>query len=218
ILQNHPLSYALTATVDVPAVYLQQFWKTVSKVPNTKDTIKFKLDTQDITYTMDMFHDTLHLPVETPDNPFVAPVNIEIIESFMQSVGYQSVVDKTKINILQRRMSSSILASPKLIITNLMKKFLSIPSRLEKDYHSIKDDIPVMSVYTTGNVTIRGMLIPNAFLTKEFCATDDYKEYETVFVKVVVPMNQPQPVISTQGTHRSTPRAHRTPTLTAASP
>ncbi|GJR47147.1 retrovirus-related pol polyprotein from transposon TNT 1-94 [Tanacetum coccineum] len=94
ILLDYPLSYALTATADVPAVYLQQFWKTVSKLPNTKDTIKFKLDTQDITYTMDMFHDTLHLPVETPDNPFVAPVNIEIIESFMQSVGYQSVVDK----------------------------------------------------------------------------------------------------------------------------
>ncbi|GKC33481.1 hypothetical protein Tco_1040775, partial [Tanacetum coccineum] len=29
-----------------------------------------------------------------------------------------------------------------------------------------------------------------------------------------VPMNQPQPVVSIQGTHKSTPRAHRTPTLT----
>ncbi|GJU73700.1 hypothetical protein Tco_1265105 [Tanacetum coccineum] len=49
-------------------------------------------------------------------------------------------------------------------------------------------------------------------------ATDDYKEYDTVFVNVVVLMNQPQLVVSTQGTHRSTPRAYRTPTLTAASP
>ncbi|GJV51449.1 hypothetical protein Tco_1447190 [Tanacetum coccineum] len=31
-------------------------------------------------------------------------------------------------------------------------------------------------------------------------------------------MNQPQPVVSTQGTHRTAPRSHRTPTLTAASP
>ncbi|GKC85160.1 hypothetical protein Tco_1140877 [Tanacetum coccineum] len=29
-------------------------------------------------------------------------------------------------------------------------------------------------------------------------------------------MNQPQSVVSTQGTHKSTPRAHRTPTLTAS--
>ncbi|GKD97533.1 hypothetical protein Tco_1381430, partial [Tanacetum coccineum] len=60
------LSYALTTTADVPAVYLQQFWKTVHKVPDTKDTIRFKLDTQEITYIVAMFHDTLQFPVETP--------------------------------------------------------------------------------------------------------------------------------------------------------
>ncbi|GKA90603.1 hypothetical protein Tco_0812473 [Tanacetum coccineum] len=62
-----------------------------------------------------------------------------------------------------------------------------------RDYHSIKDDIPLVSVYTTGNVLVRGMLIPNAFLTKEIHAIDDFKEYETVFMNVDVPMNQPQP-------------------------
>ncbi|GJY44393.1 hypothetical protein Tco_0432606 [Tanacetum coccineum] len=62
------------------------------------------------------------------------------------------------------------------------------------------------------------MLISDSFLTKEIRATDDYKEYETMFVNVAVPMNQPQPVVSTQGTHRSTPRAHRIPSLTNASP
>ncbi|GKD08979.1 hypothetical protein Tco_1188664, partial [Tanacetum coccineum] len=72
ILLDHPLCYALTATADVPAVYLQQFWKIVGKVPKTKDTIKFKLDTQDIVYTVDMFRATFKLPVETPDNPCVA--------------------------------------------------------------------------------------------------------------------------------------------------
>ncbi|GKE21546.1 hypothetical protein Tco_1433058, partial [Tanacetum coccineum] len=106
----------------------------------------------------------------------------------------------------------------KLNIADLMKKFTSIPPRFEEDYHSIKDDISLISVYTTGNVTVRGMLIPDAFLTEEICATNDYKEYETVFVNVAVPMNQPQQVVSTQGTHRSTPRAYRTPTLTTASP
>ncbi|GJS89956.1 hypothetical protein Tco_0772592 [Tanacetum coccineum] len=31
-------------------------------------------------------------------------------------------------------------------------------------------------------------------------------------------MNQPEPVVSSQGTHMSTPRAHRTPTVSTASP
>ncbi|GKB34802.1 hypothetical protein Tco_0879744 [Tanacetum coccineum] len=37
ILLDHPLSYALTATVDVPAVYLQQFGNTVRKLVETLD-------------------------------------------------------------------------------------------------------------------------------------------------------------------------------------
>ncbi|GJV61129.1 hypothetical protein Tco_1467229 [Tanacetum coccineum] len=183
----------------------------IRKVPDTKDTIRFKLDTQDIVYTVDMFRDTLKLLVETLDNPFLAPVNIETIESFMHTVGYQGVVDKKKDVIQYPRFT-------KFIIADLMKKYPFISPRLDEDYHSIKDDIPLVSVYTTGNVTVQGMLIPDAFLTKEIRATDDYKEYETVFVNVVVPMNQPQLVVSTQGTHMTTPRAHRTPTLTAASP
>ncbi|GJT31141.1 hypothetical protein Tco_0911416 [Tanacetum coccineum] len=188
ILLDHCLSYALTATADVPAVYLQQFWRTVSKVPDTEDTIKFLLDTEQFIYTVDMFRDTLQLPVETPKNPFVAPANIHTIEAFMNRVGYQGVVDK---------------------------KFPNIPKRIGEDYHSIKDDVPLVSVYTTGNVSVRGMLIPDAFLTAEIRETDGFKEYETVFMKVAVPMNQPQPVVSTQGTNRNTPRAHRSPTVYA---
>ncbi|GJT50971.1 hypothetical protein Tco_0977128 [Tanacetum coccineum] len=69
------------------------------------------------------------------------------------------------------------------IIADLMKKYPSIPKRLNKDYHSIKDDIPLVSVYITGNVLFRGMLIPDAFLTNEIRATNDFKEYETVFVE-----------------------------------
>ncbi|GJX83671.1 hypothetical protein Tco_0333152 [Tanacetum coccineum] len=204
-------------------------------VPDTEDTIKFHL-TLTFTYTVDMFRDTLHLPVETPENPFVAPANINTIETFMNRVGYQGVVDKvsafytknlaqpwqtmfkvfnrclttrtsghdqTKINILQlfhvvlnqthvdyaallwwdfmnnvfqKKESIQYPRFIKLIIADLMKKFPNIPKRLEEDYHSIKDDVPL----------------------------------------VAVPMNQPQPVVSTQGTNRNTPRAPRTPTISAS--
>ncbi|GKC77953.1 retrovirus-related pol polyprotein from transposon TNT 1-94 [Tanacetum coccineum] len=83
--QYSDLLHALTATADVPAVYLQQFWRTVSK----------------------------------------------------------------------------------LIVADQMKKFLNIPKRLEEDYHSIKVDVPLVSVYTTVNVLVQGMLIQDAFLTAE---------------------------------------------------
>ncbi|GJW95459.1 hypothetical protein Tco_0175131 [Tanacetum coccineum] len=155
-----------------------------SKVPDTEDTIKFLLDTEQFVYTIDMFRDNLQLPVETPENPFVAPANIHTIKAFINRVGYQGVVDKKKKAIQYPRFT-------KLIIADLVKKFLNIPKRIDEDYHSIKDDVP---------------------LIKE---TDDFKEYETVFMKVAIPMNQPQPVVSTQGTNRNTPRAYRSPTVSA---
>ncbi|GKA65386.1 hypothetical protein Tco_0765093 [Tanacetum coccineum] len=157
------LSDALTATANVPAVYLQQFSKTVHKVPDTKDTIRFKLDTREITYTVDMFRDTLKLLVETPNNPFITP----------------------KKYVIQYSQFT------KLIIADLMKKYPSIPQRRDEDYHSMKDDIPLVSVYSTRNVLFQGMRIPDAFLAKEICVI---------------------------GTHKTTPRAHRTPTLTIVSP
>nr|GEV91499.1 hypothetical protein [Tanacetum cinerariifolium] len=80
----------------------------------------------------------------------------------------------------------------KIVITDVMKKYLSIPKRLEENYHSIKDDIPLVSLYTIGNVNVRGMLILDEFLTEEIYATDYYKEYETLFVREAVPMNQLQ--------------------------
>ncbi|GJS56890.1 putative RNA-directed DNA polymerase [Tanacetum coccineum] len=237
------------------------------KMLDTEDTIIFKLDSQEIVYTVNMFRDTLNLLVETLENPFVAPVNIEIIESFINMVGYQGVVDKvsafytknlaqpwqtmfkvfnrcltirtyghnqTKINILQlfhavvNRMNvdyatllwwdfkncvsqkKNFIQYPhftKLIIADLMKRFPSIPPRIEEDYHSSKDGIPLVSVYTMGNVIVQGMMIPDAFLTEEIRATDDDNEFETVFVNVVVPINQPQLVVSTQGTHSSSQKS-----------
>ncbi|GKE23813.1 hypothetical protein Tco_1435325 [Tanacetum coccineum] len=157
--------------------------------------------------------------VETPENPFVAPANIHTIEAFMNRVGYQGVVDKTKINILQLFhavlnrthvdyaallwwdfmnivfQKKEAIQHPrfiKLIVTDLMKKFPDILKRLEEDYHSIKDDVPLIR------------------------ETNDFKQYETVFMKVDVPMNQSQPVVSTEGTHRITPSTHRSPTVSAS--
>nr|GEY55216.1 hypothetical protein [Tanacetum cinerariifolium] len=118
--------------------HLNKCLMTVSKVSNTEDTIKFMLDTEEFTYTVDMFRVTLYFPVETLKNPFLAPVNIQTIEAFMNRVGYQGVVDK------------------------------------------------VTSFY------LKNLAQPWQTMFKEICATDDFKEYETMFVGVDVPMNQPK--------------------------
>ncbi|GKB90523.1 hypothetical protein Tco_0962795, partial [Tanacetum coccineum] len=61
----------LTATADVPDIYIQQFWKTVKQVPNANDTIRFMVDKKEIIYTLDMFHAALKLPTKTAEKPFI---------------------------------------------------------------------------------------------------------------------------------------------------
>nr|GEU51320.1 putative reverse transcriptase domain-containing protein [Tanacetum cinerariifolium] len=216
-------------------------FKTVSKVPDTEDTIKFMLDTEEFTHIMDMFQVTLHLLVETLENLFVAPVNIQTIKAFMNRVGYQGVVDKvsalntknlaqpwqTMFKVFNRCLTTRTSGYDQTKI-NILQLFHAMINQtnvdydarlwIDEDYHSIKDDIPLVSLYTTRNVLVRGMPILDEYLTEEIRATNDFKEYETVFVGVDVPMNQSQLVVSTQGTHRSTLRAHRTPTISTASP
>ncbi|GJY89634.1 hypothetical protein Tco_0504830 [Tanacetum coccineum] len=216
-----------------------EYFMTISKVPNTEDTIKFMLDTENFTYNVDIFRDTLHLLVGTLKNPFVAPVIIQTIEAFMNRVGYQGVVDKvsafytknlaqacqTMFKVFNRCLTTRTSEHDQTKI-NILQLFHVMINRtnvdyaallwIDEDYNSIKDDIPLVSVYTTRNVLVRGMLILDEFLIEEIHATNDYKEYEMVFMNVVVLMNLPQPVVSTQGMHRTTPRAHRTPTLTTA--
>nr|GEY64637.1 hypothetical protein [Tanacetum cinerariifolium] len=119
------------------------------------------------------------------------------------------------INEGKRKEVEEVIQYPrftKLIIVDIMKTFESIPKRLEEDYHSIKDDTLLVSVYTTGNVTLRGMLITDDQLTDAIRDTQSYKDYEEKFKEVDIPMIQPEPVKSTQGTNK-TPRATRTPNL-----
>nr|GFC45159.1 hypothetical protein [Tanacetum cinerariifolium] len=87
----------------------------------------------------------------------------------------------------------------------------TVSSRRKIDLN--KDDILLVSVYTTRNVTVRWMLILGEFLIDEIRDTKEYKEYEKVFVRIDIPTIQPQPDKSTQGTNR-TPKATRTPTPT----
>nr|GEW35809.1 retrovirus-related Pol polyprotein from transposon TNT 1-94 [Tanacetum cinerariifolium] len=75
-----------------------------------------------------------------------------------ERVGYQGVVDKVSAlytknlaklwqdfmsNVFQKKEAIQYPRFIKLIIADLMMKFSNTPKRLEEDYHSIKDDVPL---------------------------------------------------------------------------
>nr|GEZ33715.1 hypothetical protein [Tanacetum cinerariifolium] len=106
---------------------------------------------------------------------------------------------------VQKKDSIQYPCLTKLIIADLMKKFPSISPRLEENYHSIKDDVPLGSVYTTGNVAIQGMLIPSELLTNEIRATKEYKAYVEKFVRT--------PTLTTEKKRKSKEVARESGTL-----
>ncbi|GJT89536.1 hypothetical protein Tco_1078381 [Tanacetum coccineum] len=168
ILLDHLLSYALTTTADVPAVYLQQFWKTIRKVPDTKDTMRFKLDTQEITYmrvgyqgvvdkVSAFFMKNLAQSWETMFKVFNRCLTTRTFGHDQKKINilqlFHVVINRTNVdyadllwwdfmnNVFQKKDVIQYPRFTKLIIADLMKKYPSISPKLDEDYHSIKDDI-----------------------------------------------------------------------------
>ncbi|KAJ9546922.1 hypothetical protein OSB04_019465 [Centaurea solstitialis] len=66
IMRAHPLSYAMTATAEVPAIYLQQFWKTaVLDHRFGVCSIIGRVDQTELVITMEDIQRVLHLPAAT---------------------------------------------------------------------------------------------------------------------------------------------------------
>ncbi|GKA15112.1 retrovirus-related pol polyprotein from transposon TNT 1-94 [Tanacetum coccineum] len=183
LLVDHALSHALTATADVPVgCTLAASGKSRKSIHcSSRLETMFKIFNRCLT-TRTSGHDQTKINILQIFHAVITRVHVDYAGLLWWD--FLHCVQQKKDSIQYSRFT-------KLIIADLMKKFPSIAPRLEEDYHSIKDDVPLGSVYTTRNVM--------------------YKEYEEKFVRVDVPTIQPQPVKSTQGAHR-TPRATRTPT------
>nr|GEV28894.1 hypothetical protein [Tanacetum cinerariifolium] len=92
---------------------------TVRQVPNANETIRFMVDNEEITYTVNMFCSTLKLPVETPKQPFIPLANFECIQPFLRILGYQGILDKVRVFFTKN------LAQPRQTMFKVFKRCLT---------------------------------------------------------------------------------------------
>ncbi|GJR51228.1 hypothetical protein Tco_1401749 [Tanacetum coccineum] len=148
------------------------------------------------------------VPVESIHHPMLT-LNVSncVLTTVLETVRKVPDIEDT---IIFKLDSQEIIESVNIEIIDMFRNTLQLPvETLEKPFVApVNIEIIESFMHTVGYQGV---------IDKEIRVTNDYKEYETVFGNVAVPMNQPQPVVSNQGTHRSIPRAHRTPTLTTAS-
>ncbi|GJY21016.1 hypothetical protein Tco_0393582 [Tanacetum coccineum] len=160
---------AILPNIPCPKECRIQFYRPVKQVPNANETIRFMVDKQDITYTMDMFRETLKLPAETPEQPFIPPADFDYIRPFLKPwlsrttsgsecflhqepcltmayyvqvhVDYASLLWSDFLHcVMQKKNAIRYAHFTELITADLMEKYESIPKRLEEEYHTIKND------------------------------------------------------------------------------
>ncbi|GJR33781.1 hypothetical protein Tco_1209465 [Tanacetum coccineum] len=83
-----PLYPAFLITVEVPEIYMHQFWHTITKIKNSS-SYKFKLDKKKCTIDVEVFCDILQICPRLPNQEFDAPPSYEEIVTFIKELGHK---------------------------------------------------------------------------------------------------------------------------------
>ncbi|GKC71307.1 hypothetical protein Tco_1117190 [Tanacetum coccineum] len=89
VLSLTPFYQAFLITVSVPAIYMHEFWATVSY---HKHNIKFKMNKKNCSFDLETFGDMFQICPNLPRRKFVDPPFEEEILSFIKELGYSGNV------------------------------------------------------------------------------------------------------------------------------
>ncbi|GJR06997.1 hypothetical protein Tco_0529981 [Tanacetum coccineum] len=92
ILSNTNFFQALTASANVPAIYLQQFWKTMSYNEKT-GVYSCQLDEQWFDLSADLLRKALAITPVNPAHPFELPPSGDTVIDFVNELGYPEPVE-----------------------------------------------------------------------------------------------------------------------------
>ncbi|GJZ64374.1 hypothetical protein Tco_0620795 [Tanacetum coccineum] len=101
ILQNTNFFRAFTASANVPSIYIEQFWNTLTQEAKSGAYI-FQLDKQWFPLNVDLLHEALEITPVDPAHPFVSPSTGEQVMDFVNELGYPVIhfVSKMHVNNL----------------------------------------------------------------------------------------------------------------------
>ncbi|GJZ95796.1 hypothetical protein Tco_0668130 [Tanacetum coccineum] len=92
ILKNTNFFQALTASANVPAIYLQQFWKTMSYNEKT-GVYSCQLDEQWFDLSADLLRNALAITPVKPTHPFELPPTGDTVLDFVNELGYPEPIE-----------------------------------------------------------------------------------------------------------------------------
>nr|GEW51486.1 retrovirus-related Pol polyprotein from transposon TNT 1-94 [Tanacetum cinerariifolium] len=222
VLLLTPFFKDFLVTVDVPEIYMQEFWATATVHHHS---IRFKMDNKKHIVNLESFREMLHICPRLPGQAFVESPFEEEILAFLCFLGHSRVImrltDEDFIYQVEHKdmKKSNEMYYPRLtkvIIHHFMSKDPSIPRRNKVNWHYVKDDhmfTMIKLVSKHQNTQQFGALLPIDLTNEDIRNSNAYKEYYAVATEAT----PPKPKASIQKT-RSSSDTIVTPLTAAAGP
>nr|GEZ77824.1 hypothetical protein [Tanacetum cinerariifolium] len=212
VLRLTPFFKAFLVTVDVPKIYMQEFWATATVHHHS---IRFKMDNKKHIVNLESFREMLDIFPRLPHQPFVEPPFEEEILAFLRFLETVEHKDTKKSNEMYYPRFT------KVIIHHFMSKDPSIPRRNKLNWHYVRDDhmfSTIKLVFRHQNTQQFGALLPTELTNEDIRNSNAYKEYYAVATGATPP--KPKAIVrktkSSSNTTITPPTAAAGPTLTTS--
>ncbi|GJT72418.1 hypothetical protein Tco_1031704 [Tanacetum coccineum] len=191
IIKNTSFYKAFLASADVPEIYMQQFWFTITKIKDT-NFYEFKLENKKCLVDVEVFRQALNICPRVPGKEFIVPPPEEELLTFLIRLGYKGVLThlpqmfidhmhqpwRTRASIINKCLSRKTT----IIINHFLTIHKSVPNALPSGLYTIKDNgvLSRMKFVRIGeDIQEYGRAIPDTMLT------NDIKQFETyqMFIK-----------------------------------
>ncbi|GKB83242.1 hypothetical protein Tco_0950137 [Tanacetum coccineum] len=195
VLDNLTLSPCYNAfliTIDVPKIYMHQFWFTISKIKDCS-SYQFKLDNKKFRIGVEVFREVLQICPRVPNQEFVKPPSHNEVVTFIKSLSYKGALESVP------DLFTDHMYQPWRTFASIINKCLFGKTILTTDKPVLKDvkacPIPdsqsvlgrLKFVAKNEDNQVYGMSIPDVMLNKEIHNSKAYQTYLGFSARAVNP-------------------------------
>ncbi|GJZ87941.1 retrovirus-related pol polyprotein from transposon TNT 1-94 [Tanacetum coccineum] len=186
-LKLTPFYKAFEITADVPEIYMQEFWVTVSR---HHSSLRFKLNGKSHTVNVDNFRDMLKIFPKLPGKIFEEPPLEEEILSFIRDlehtgeIKFLSDVNVNRMHQPWRSFAAIInkcLSGKTTALENyFMAKDQAIPWRNKMFWHYARDDFMFTTIRVISkhqDTQVYGVILPQHLTNQAMLESEAYKTY-----------------------------------------
>ncbi|GJY74503.1 hypothetical protein Tco_0478934 [Tanacetum coccineum] len=185
VLKLNPFYKAFWITANVPEIYMQEFWATVSIHHNS---LCFKMNNKSHTLNIENFRDMLQICPKLPDSLRLSRTQIIWAMYHKKNVDYVYLLWEDLVYQVENKNSkkNNDICYPqftKVIIDYFMSKDQSISRRNKMFWHTARDDLMFNTIRVISrhqDTQIYGAILPNEFTNQEMLFSKAYKEYYAI--------------------------------------